>query len=82
VSNPSIIRAASKLMEVASISPATTQDPTLDCVLARNDLRLGFGSAVRVDDYIVNILLAYVQHITSIKTYQLQNARCGCGDGE
>jgi hypothetical protein len=63
VSNPPIIRAASRLMKVASIPPATLQDPTLDCVLARNNLKLGLGSAVRVDDYIVVMLLAYVQHI-------------------
>lgn len=60
VSNQPIVRATARLMKVAGISPATTQDPTPDCVLARNYLCLGLGSAVRVDDYIVIILLAYV----------------------
>jgi hypothetical protein len=60
VSNPTILRAASRLMQVASISPATLQDPTSDGVLARNDLILGLGSAIGVDDYIVVMLLAYV----------------------
>jgi hypothetical protein len=58
VSNHPIIRAASRLMQVASIPPATLQDPTPDCVLARNDLRLSLGSAAGVDDYIVVMLLA------------------------
>jgi hypothetical protein len=31
-----------------------------DGVLARNDLILGLGSAIGVDDYIVVMLLAYV----------------------
>ena len=63
VSDISIIRAASRLIEVASISPATLQDPTLNGVLARNNLKLGFRSAGRVNDYIVVILLVYIQYI-------------------
>jgi hypothetical protein len=82
VSNHPIIRPAARLMNVAGISPATTQNPKLDCVLARNDLRLSLGSAAGVDDYIVNVFLAYVQHIQSIDTHQLRNARCGCDDAE
>lgn len=82
VSNPSIIRAASRLIEVASIPPATLQDPTLDSVLARNNLQLGLYSAARVDDYIVVILLAYVQHIQRIDTCQLRNVHCGYIDAE
>ncbi len=60
VSNHPIIRATARLMNVAGISPASTQDPALDRVLARNNLRLSLGSAVGVDDYIVNVFLAYI----------------------
>jgi hypothetical protein len=60
VSNQSIVRATARLIKVAGISPATLQDPTPDSVLACDDLVLGFGSAVRVNDYMVNILLVYV----------------------
>lgn len=82
VSNPPIVRATARLMKVVRIPPATTQDPTPNRVLARNDLCLDLGSAIGVDDYIVIMLLAYVQHIQSIDTHQLQNAHCGRGDVE
>ena len=82
VSNHPIIRATARLMNVAGISPASTQDPALDRVLARNNLRLSLGSAVGVDDYIVNVFLAYIQHIQTIDTHQLRSARCGYDDAE
>jgi hypothetical protein len=49
------LAAASPRLEVRN-----TQDLTPDYVLARNYLYLDLGSAVRVNDYIVIILLAYI----------------------
>jgi hypothetical protein len=60
VSNYPIIRPAAKLINIASISPATTQNLKLNYVLARNNLRLSLSSAARVNDYIVNVFLVYI----------------------
>jgi hypothetical protein len=60
VSNYPIIRATARLVNVASILLATTQNLKLDYVLARNNLRLSLSSAARVNDYIVNVFLVYI----------------------